>query len=393
MTTLASNMTTLGANSSAAIDAEHIFMSAVFKYGVDPENNEICIARSNLLKFINQTLLFNSTDGYTCITTDPMEEFDDLVMLRFGVYNITGYSIVIISGGYFTPDQRLEYLSNLFDCFKGAQFDVPFQTPTGTILFKRDGEVVDYKIKRFINCGPCSSRTLNSIVFDTNAKLVTVGANDDGTLGAGINQKQTDEAGKLIVVPDLWNTFIRRAQAFGVTIKNMSVDVTRYVLFPNPTMCDPTMPFYELTKGPILNAMIKSTAMFLISRPPPEFGLRVNEGNSIIDIQLYSDFKGASTEDYERGLAKFEEYIKLAQSKGLESKYYECAAIPIMITNCIGGVYKPGMFGFGPTDKHAKETLGCLTSESAYTVTEYIKNELSNFTPAYDPLAFIEAFN
>jgi len=64
-----------------------------------------------------------------------------------------------------------------------------------------------------------------------------------------------------------------------------------------------------------------------------------------------------------------------------------------MITNCIGGVYNPGMFGFNPADKHAKETLGCLTPESASIVIEYIKNELNEFTPAYDPLAFIEAFN
>ena len=375
------------------IETEQTFLNAVFKYGVEPSNPEIKIARDNLYQFINQELQFNSTDGYTCITTDPMEEFDDLVMLRFGVYNITGLSIVIISGGYFTPDQRFDYLKSLFACFAGAEFDVPFPTPTGQILFKRDGDTVPYNIKRFINCGPCASATLNSIIFDTNAKLVTVGANDDGTLGAGINQKQTDEAGKLIVIPDIWNNFIKRAKTFGVTVKNMSVDVTRYVLFPNPTKCHPSNPFYELTQGPILNSMIKSTAMFLISRPPPEYGLRVNEGNSIIDIQLYCDFKRASIHNYKRGIEKFDEYIKLAQSKGLESKYYESAAIPIMITNCIGGVYKEGMFGFGPTDKHAKETLGCLTQESAKEVIDYITNELNEFTPAYDPLAFIEAFN
>jgi len=377
---------------ASIMSTEQTFLNAVFKYGSEPSNPEIFKARENLSYFIDQTLPFYSIDGYTCIVSDPIEEFDDLVMIRFGVYNIIGRSIVIISGGYFTPDQRLEYLIKLFDCFNGAKFDVPFETPNGEILFKRDGDVIDYKIKRFINCGPCSSRTLNSIVFDTNAKVVTVGANDDGTLGAGINQKQTDEPGKLIVVPDLWNTFIKRAQAFGAIIKNMSVDVTRYVLFPNPTKCDPSNPFYELTKAPILNSMIKSTGMFIVSRPPPEYGLRINEANSTVDIQLYSKFKTAPRDNYDRGLEKLDEYIKLAQSKGLESKHYESAAIPIMITNCIGGVYKPGMFGFNPADKHAKETLGCLTEESATVVTEYIKNELNEFTPAYDPLAFIEAF-
>lgn len=371
---------------------EQSFMNAVFKYGTKPSNPEIDTAQHNLSKFINQEIGFDSTDGYTLVVTDPMAEFDDLVMLRYGVYNVTGVTIVIVSGGYFSPDERFHYIKELFACFTGAEFDVPFKTPTGTILFKRDGSTIDYKIKRFINCGPCSSTTLNSIVFDTNAKVVTVGANDDCTLGAGINQKQTDEAGNLIVIPDLWNTFIRRAIAFGATIKNMSVDVTRYVLFPNPLKCNQHHPFYELTQGPIINSMVKSTAMFLISRPPPEYGFRVNEGNSIIDIQLYSEFKKAKEVDYQRGLEKYDQYIKLAQSKGLESKYYESAAIPIMITNCIGGVYKEGVFGFGPTDKHAKETLGCLTPESAEIVIEYIKS-MDQFTPAYDPLAFIEAFN
>jgi len=371
---------------------EQIFMNAVFKYGAKPSNPEIDAARHNLSRFINQEICFNSTDGYTLVVTDPREEFDDLVMLRYGIYNVTGQTIVIVSAGYFSPDDRLDYLKQLFACFTGAEFDVPFKTPTGTILFKRDGATIEYKIKRFINCGPCSSTTLNSIVFDTNAKVVTVGANDDGTLGAGINQKQTDEAGKLIVIPDLWNTFIRRALAFGATIKNMSVDVTRYVLFPNPLKCNEDHPFYELTQGPIINSMIKSTSMFLISRPPPEYGMRVNEANSIVDIQLYSEFKKAKETDYQRGLDKYDQYIKLAQSKGLESKYYEGAAIPIMITNCIGGVYKEGIFGFLPTDKHAKETLGCLTPESAEVVIEYIKS-MDQFTPAYDPLAFIEAFN
>ena len=137
--------------------------------------------------------------------------------------------------------------------------------------------------------------------------------------------------------------------------------------------------------------MIQSTAMFIISRPPPEYGLRVNTGNSIIDIQFYNDFKNANKEWYQRGLDKLDEYTKLSNSKGLTTEHYESAAIPIMITNCIGGVYKDGMFGFGPTDKHARKTLGCLTPESAELVINYIKT-MDKLTPAYDPLGYIMAF-
>jgi ubiquitin C-terminal hydrolase len=383
---------------------QEIFNEAIQKYSIVPDESkdEIIKAKKNLKKFINEELIFDSTDGITCVTTDPKEEFDDLVMLRFGVYNITGTCILIISAGYFSYEERFDYLKTLFDCFKGAEFDKEFKTPKGgTLIFKKDGcDISGYKIKRFINCGPCSSITLNSIKFDVNPIIITVGANDDGTTNnTGINQKQTDTEGTLNNIPDVWDNFIEKGKQNKAIIKNMSINVTRYVLFKNPTKYDKDSSFYkELTKEEILNAMIKSTAMFLISRPLPKFNpLRVNEGNSIIDIQLYSDFSNATKIDYYRGLDKFNEYIELTKQinsdEETKKNIYKSAAIPIMITNCIGGVYKEGQFGFGPADKIAKETLGCLTPESAEKVIDYIRHELNEFTPAYDPLAFIEAFN
>ena len=373
--------------------SEQTFQNALIKYGVFPEHlHDIIIGLNvNLDKFLNEKLELNSTDGITCVTTDIGEEFDDLVMLRYGVYNTTGKVIVLISAGYYSSDERFEMLKTLFDCFKGAEFDVPFLTPKGEIIFKRDGEMITNKIKRFINCGPCNSNTLQSLNFEDNAIIITIGANPDGTLGAGINQKNTNEAGKLIVIPNVWNTFIQNARDNGVSIKNLDVEISRYVLFPNPTKSKIDSPFYELAKDEIMDEMVKSTAMFIISRPPPEYGLRVNTGNSIIDIQFYSDFTNANKEWYKRGLDKLEEYTKLSNSKELTVQHYESAAIPIMITNCIGGEYKPGLFGFGPTDKQSKKTLGCLTPESAELVIQYIRN-MDKLTPAYDPIGYIMAF-
>ena len=405
---------------------QEIIDEAIKKYSIIPSESqmEITNAKINLQKFIKEELIFDSSDGITCITTDPKEEFDDLVMLRFGITKIIGTCYVVISGGYFTPDERFDYLKTLFKCFEGAEFDkeFPVNENKGKIIFKRDGYEFkdDEKIKRFINCGPCSSKTLNSIKFVDNPIIITVGANDDGTLGAGINQKQTDTEGTLTNIPDVWNNFINNAKNVSkATIKNMSVNVTRFVLFPNPTKYeDKESSFYkELNEQSILNAMIKSTAMFLVSRPPPAFALRVNEGNSIIDIQLYPDLLKKSKKyskpssksqykkykpsrsrvSYERGLNKLNEYIELTNKiqKDDETKkqIYTSAAIPIMITNFMGGEYKPGTFGWAPTDKEGKETLSCLTPESAGKVLNYITNSLTEFTPAYDPLAFIEAFN
>jgi hypothetical protein len=367
--------------------AEQVFIDALATYSVAP-STEVDKYKALLQKFINEDIQLDA-DGHVGVVSDPLEEFDDLAMLRFGVYNTRGHVTVIISGGVHTPSERLAHLIDLFDVFKGAEFNVPFNTPKGTILFVADGCKIPYPFKVFVNCGPCSSITLASITFIENAKLITVGANEDGTLGPGINQKQTDEPGKLITIPNVWNEFIQRAKTQGVTVKNMSVNLTRYVLFPNPLKVPLTSSFREMANPKILAYMKSSTGMFVVSRPPAEYGLRANEGNSIVDIQLFSNFE--KNEDYQRGLVKLQEYIDSAKSKNLTPVYYQSAAIPIMIAHCMGGEYLPGVFGFNPTDKHAKQTLACLTPESAKKVFDAIE-KLDYFTPGYDPLAYLEAF-
>jgi len=365
--------------------AEIVFRRALEKYSNSGITAEIIQSKSNLASFLRGEYVFDSTQGITCVVSDPKEEFDDIMMLH-GVFTTLGHVIVVISGGTYTPQERLDYLMHVNPNFRGASFAELFPTPNGTIQFIPDGEPVLQKVSRFVNCGPCSKVTLDSIQFEENAVIITVGANDDGTLGTGINQKQTQN-NKLVVEEGVWNAMIARGRMANARIKNMSVHVTRHVLFPNPlkTVCPEFMKTPEL-----LNALYKTTAMFLISRPPIEYGLRVNDGNSEVGIQLYSEFDKTTT-NYQLGLIKLQEYIDIGIAKKLEPKYYESAAIPIMITHCIGGKYKEGVFGFSPADKDAKETMSCLTPESTVNVLEYIKT-LDELTPAYDPLAYIEAF-
>jgi len=367
--------------------SETVFLRSLEKYSNFTVTPEIIQCKSNLVSFLRGEYVFDSTKGVTCVVSDPKEEFDDIMMLH-GVYSTRGHVIVVISGGAFTPQERLDYLIHVNPLFQGATFTKLFHTPTGTIEFVADGQVVSKKITRFVNCGPCSRVTLDSIQFEENAIIITVGANEDGTLSTGINQKQTQSnSPKLVVEEGVWNALIERGRQANAKIKNMSVNVTRHVLFPNPlkTTCPEFMKTPEL-----LNALFKTAAMFIISRPPIEYGLRVNDGNSEVGIQLYSTFDKTTT-DYQMGLIKLQEYIDIGVEKKLEPKYYESAAIPIMITHCMGGRYKPGVFGFSPTDKEAKETMSCLTPESALKVLDYIKT-LDELTPAYDPLAYIEAF-
>ena len=130
--------------------------------------------------------------------------------------------------------------------------------------------------------------------------------------------------------------------------------------------------------------------MFIISRPPVQYGLRVNKGNSAVCIQL-CPFVDPSHPNFQYGLQKIKEYREEALKLNLAPEYYESAAIPLMLTCYKGGKYKEGIFGFLPTDRNARETLSCLTPDSAELIIEFIKT-LKSLTPAYDPLAFIEAF-
>ena len=366
-------------------NAETVFHRALEKYSNHTVTAEIIQCKSNLASFLRSEYTFDSTQGVTCVVTDPGEEFDDIVMMH-GVYSTIGFVIVVLSGGLLCPQERLDYLIRLNPLFEGATFTDLFYTPSGKIQFIPDGEVVPRKVKRFVNCGPCSKTTLDSIQFEENAVIITIGAYEDGTLSIGINQKQT-LGNKLVVEHGVWNNMIDRGRKANARIKNMSVNVIRHVLFPNPLKinCPEFMRTPEL-----LNAMFKTAAMFIISRPPIQYGYRVNDGHSEIGIQLYSTFDKTS-KDYQMGLIKLQEYIDLGVQKKLEPKYYDSAAIPLMITHCMKGRYKEGVFGFSPADKEAKENMSCLTPESAVKVLEHIKT-LDELTPVYDPLAYIEAF-
>ena len=48
----------------------------------------------------------------------------------------------------------------------------------------------------FVNCGPTTARTLSNIITNLKdtAKIITVGANSDGTAAKGSNQKSTKQS-------------------------------------------------------------------------------------------------------------------------------------------------------------------------------------------------------
>lgn len=313
------------------------------------------------------------------VTSDPGEEIDDVLMIKYILTRLRSKVRVVLSGGALNPDERFDALKRVFPEFSGAQFGIPF----GNVTFLCDGVTFSEPIKCFVNCGPCHSVTLRSIfdrLNESRGRMITVGANSDGT-AAGINQKQTDEG----VLKDLkWNEYL--ATLKDVRIKNLEVDVSRYVLLPHPSQISGP---YGSMPTECFEEMVHTTAMFFASRPspkaPPKIVLRVNVGNSIIVSQHMSVLLYQGTSEFSYGLEMIQKYAAESSHEIAVS-----AAIPLMATALMGGVYKEGMFGFDPKDKNAKENVSCLTPESAQIFLSNIR-KLEKFTPGYDLLAIILA--
>jgi len=117
----------------------------------------------------------------------------------------------------------------------------------------------------------------------------------------------------------------------------------------------------------------------------------VNVGNSIVVYQLFPNIMDyVGTPEFEYGLRLIEEYGETCKTAGVMEEVAVSAAIPLMVTALLGGVYKPGVFGFSPTDKTAKERVACLTEESVPVFLQNIAR-FTKFTPGYDLLAVIKA--
>ena len=324
------------------------------------------------------------------VITDPGEESDDGLMIRYILSRCRRAKIyAILSGGALTSDERFVHLKRVYPEFQGAEFGVPFDN----IIFLRDGVNFTEPAHCFVNCGPCHSVTLRSI-FDRlneskalrqkNARMITVGANADGT-ASGINQKQTDEG----ALKELhWNEYL--ATLKDVTIKNLDVGVSRYVLLPHPSR---VLGPYASMPEECFEDIVHTTAMFFASRAspthlPPKIVLRINEGNSIIVSQLIDimSYKNVKPLEFVYGLELISKYASISPSYDIATS----AAIPLMATALMGGVYKEGMFGFNPSDKEAKKNVSCLTPDSAQVLLANIR-KFEKFTPGYDLLAIILA--
>tara|TARA_Y100001935_G_scaffold239071_1_gene226232 strand:- start:51 stop:1595 length:1545 start_codon:yes stop_codon:yes gene_type:complete len=415
-------------------------------------NSKITSMKQKLKKALEGKQILGAENKRFVITSDPMEEFDDIVMIRFVLYQMVGASVtVILSGGHKSPDERLRNVEGIFPEFSGVTMNAPVRGEYGTeITFVPDGEfsVSDgEKYDAFVNCGPSSPETLDNIVLSLKdgATVITVGANDkDSTAAAGINQKFTGTVGEAPETnKEKWNSAITAMRAKGCKIKNLSVGLSRYVLFPNPRKM-PGTPYGALAKQKaFFDEAVGTTGMFICSRPPPKFGGRVNFGNSCVDYQLCRDLLQNASENagFEEGIKNIEAYCRYSknESQGGDPTFLAAygraedveekppavlAAIPLMCTALLGGVRKKGeegrvwkysaqsgsfqlpehikppifggnegyFFGSAPDDTDSKMNHAWVEGGVDGPFGEAVKN-LPFFTPAYDPLAVLMAID
>ena len=348
---------------------------ALQKYAAKP-SEKVSALKSLFYNVLNGKCL--DIDERMVVVSDPIEDCDDILMIYYILMKMKNKIWVIISGGLHTPEERLNHLNHIFN------LNIEFNIPHNNITFLEDGVYFLEKVSIFINCGPCCSVTLYSIFesLSHGGKMITVGANEDGS-ALGINQKQTDGG---VLKDFVWNQYIETFKLRDkITFINLDVNISRYILLPNPLIMSGE---YRHMPESCFHDMVITTAMFICSRPPAKFAKKVNDGNSTIGLQLFPnimDFEG--TPEFKYGLSLIELYNK--GCVGLEDVGIS-AAIPLMVTALMGGVYKEGQFGFSPTDKHAKATVSCITEESLPVFIANIR-KLYYLTPGYDLLAVILA--
>ena len=438
--------------SSSGVDScngTQLFNKAMAHFGSIVEKNlqnpKIKSMKKKLQKALEGKQILGASGKRFIVTSDPMEEFDDIVMIRFVIYQMVGASVtVILSGGAHSPSDRLANVTSIFPEFREATMNTPIRGQHGTeITFVPDGGFVpEGQYDAFVNCGPSTAETLGKIVLSLKdgATVITVGAKEDGTAAAGINQKFTGAEGKEPEAnKEKWNSAIADMRAKRCKIKNLSVGLSRYVLFPNPRTMGGT-PYGALaTQAAFFDEAVGTTGMFLCSRPPPKFGGRVNFGNSCVDYQLCTDLlKNASThgEKFEEGIRNIEAYCSYSNHKSQEgppttlASYGPAegaeeqppavlAAIPLMCTALLGGVRKKGgegrvwkhfgqlpehikppifggnggyFFGSAPDDRDSKMNHSWVNGGVKGPFGQAVK-DLPFFTPAYDPLALLMAID
>ena len=123
--------------------AEGLFTLAMkkFKQIVDKnlQNEDIVHTKKELINVLNDKKITGLKGKNIIVTSDPMEEFDDIVMIRFILYNMDCNIALILSAGSHAPQERLDNVKLIFQEFREAKMNQAMPTQNGgTIIFLSD---------------------------------------------------------------------------------------------------------------------------------------------------------------------------------------------------------------------------------------------------------------
>lgn len=353
------------------------------------ENAELVAHASETLKLMLSGLLdWKFGDKHLFLTTDPMEDIDDTLLLwtllvLYDLLDRTDANVhICLSGGLVSPADRFAYLKKTFPQLA----DLDFGVKRGSVTFYEDG-AESYNIPEiniYLNCGPCSTSVKAFIAKKLNGRAVFVGTEPDGTASDGVNQRSTDTEGKLTVDRGGWNYFAAMISPFVV----VSPEVARQVLLP----AFDSLPGTKYARIPDEYPQIEITAwetvlMFTASRPsgPTAICTRINTANSTFVQQMFADMLHVShlNPAFKRGINWAREY-----SKDDRNVFVECV-LPFMATSLLGGEYCNG-FGAPP---HLKSSAPYLTPESKLRMHVRLRQMCDHFTPGYDLVALCAAMD
>ena len=96
------------------MNPEQVYQSALARYNQVPDQQIVEQLNDTILQVVTtEEVLFESTGTYV-ISSDPEEDNDDLIMLRYAAIKTTANLIIVISAGYRSPASRLAYFKKLF---------------------------------------------------------------------------------------------------------------------------------------------------------------------------------------------------------------------------------------------------------------------------------------
>jgi hypothetical protein len=323
---------------------------------------------------------------------DAGEDVDDVdaILRYFTLYHQHKFHVVL-SGGFYTPQQRLDYLCAHLDFLKGAVMGEEFQNVT---FYADAGEIPEVVYDVFLHCAPISVATFAHAVkwIKPGGRCVFVGASAGGGYTNTINQRYTDKG--MTSDKGQWDSDIEKLREKACFLIGLDADISRNVKFPNPALLPAEHPFsmesIARISPTLLKLYFKIPLTYLVSRPINPYAKRINEANSRVFVDSLDSLLSSVTE---KDFGVFAEYEVACKQAGMTQDAIDPAIICFALSSVLGVKYVPGVFFIDPKDHAGRDAISCISNVEE--VMPLFMSFAKCLIPAYDtaaaPLAFVSS--